>query len=154
MSLSEKFAAPVSRKKRAVSMGRSLSEVRVRLGVIGYGYWGPNLVRNFQDIAQSKVAAVADLDEKVLKSLAKKFADLCLTTRHREILRDPSIDAVVIATPVSTHYALASEALRFGKHVFSVKHFPLETLQGNFSFGINLLRGLGVTHSSAKKHAQ
>ena len=120
MSLNEKVAAPFSKKKTA-PISRSFSEVRVRLGVIGYGYWGPNLVRNFQDITQSKVVAVADLEENVLKSLGKKFTDLRLTTRHWEILRDPSIDAVVIATPVSTHYALASEALRFGKHVLVEK---------------------------------
>jgi predicted dehydrogenase len=93
----------------------------IKIGVIGYGYWGPNLVRNFAETPGATVAAVADFDTSKLALVQRRFPGCKTTTDHRELLRDPEIDAIVIATPVRTHYALALEALRAGKHVWVEK---------------------------------
>jgi predicted dehydrogenase len=102
----------------------------VRVGVIGCGYWGPNLIRNFHEIQQARVAAISDLRQERLTPYLKKIPGVRLTTRYRDILTDPSIDAVVIATPVSTHYPIASQAIRQGKHVLVEKPLTLTTQEG------------------------
>jgi len=93
----------------------------INIGVIGYGYWGPNLVRNFSGAADAQVSAVADLDEQRLGLVKKRFPAVELTTDFRSLLADSKIDAVAIATPVSSHFKLTLEALRAGKHVFIEK---------------------------------
>jgi len=93
----------------------------INVGVIGYGYWGPNLVRNFSSAANAQVAAVADLDERRLALVKKRFPVVETTTDFRSLLANPRVDAVAIATPVSSHFRLALEALRAGKHVFIEK---------------------------------
>ncbi len=93
----------------------------LRVGIIGAGYWGPNLVRNFNEAPGATVVAVADLDPERLGALHKRFPAVRTTTDHRTILNDPGIDAVCIVTPISTHRPLAEEALAAGKHVFVEK---------------------------------
>jgi predicted dehydrogenase len=93
----------------------------VRIGVIGYGYWGPNLVRNFYETPGVQVACVSDLRAERLKHLVSRYPTVRVTVDHRELIADPGIDAVVIATPVSTHFDLAMRALQAGKHVFVEK---------------------------------
>lgn len=93
----------------------------ISLGVVGFGYWGPNLVRNFSIPGVSRVAAVADLDVKKLARVDERFPGIRTTTDVQDIWTDTSIDAVAIATPVATHYALATAALKAGKHVLVEK---------------------------------
>jgi predicted dehydrogenase len=93
----------------------------IRVGVIGYGYWGPNLVRNLADSSNALVVAVSDLRSERLANLNKRYPVIRTTTNHRELLADNNIDAIAIATPVSTHFPLAMEALRAGKHVLVEK---------------------------------
>ena len=93
----------------------------IRVGVIGYGYWGPNLVRNFMAAPGSAVMRVCDLREERLSSLGKLYPGLKTCTDSSELINDPEIDAVVIATPVSSHYQLALSALQAGKHVLVEK---------------------------------
>jgi predicted dehydrogenase len=93
----------------------------VRIGVVGYGYWGPNLVRNFAETPGAEVAAVADLDTNKLATVKRRFPAVHTTTNFNDLLSDTSIDAVAIATPVNTHYELAMAALRAGKHVWVEK---------------------------------
>ena len=90
-----------------------------RVGVVGLNYWGPNLVRNFNDLA--KLTWLCDLDEKQLAQIGARYPDAQTTTSFDDLLADDSLDAVVIATPVPTHYALAKQALEAGKHVFVEK---------------------------------
>jgi predicted dehydrogenase len=93
----------------------------ISVGVIGYGYWGPNLARNFSEIDETGLGAVSDLSESRL-SLARRRFPACQTcVDYRDILNDPSIDAVAVATPVSSHYAVTMEALAAGKHVLVTK---------------------------------
>ncbi len=101
----------------------------INVGVIGYGYWGPNLVRNFAEISGMKLSAVADLDTKKLDLVKRRFPAAKTTTRSKELIDDPSIDAVAIATPVSTHFELGMAALRSGKHVWLEKPMTETSLQ-------------------------
>jgi predicted dehydrogenase len=93
----------------------------VRIGVVGYGYWGPNLVRNFAETPGAEVASVADLDTQKLATVKRRFPAVTTTTNFNDLLSDATIDAVAIATPVNTHYELAMAALKAGKHVWVEK---------------------------------
>jgi predicted dehydrogenase len=93
----------------------------ITVGVIGYGYWGPNLVRNFFAAADCTVKAVADGRPERLAALAKLFPTINGVKTAEDIIHDKDIDAVIVATPVFTHYALAKKALENGKHVLIEK---------------------------------
>jgi len=93
----------------------------IKLGVIGYGYWGPNLVRNFMEAPGSTVVAVADLKLERLAPLRNRYPSLRRVSNAQELLDDPAIDAIVIASPVSSHFELALAALRANKHVLVEK---------------------------------
>jgi predicted dehydrogenase len=93
----------------------------LRIGVIGYGYWGPNLVRNFAEYPGSEVVRIADVRQERLAPIARTYPSVITTTDHRDLMKDPSIDAIVISTPISTHFELALAALKAGKHVLVEK---------------------------------
>ncbi|TMC70340.1 MAG: Gfo/Idh/MocA family oxidoreductase [Chloroflexi bacterium] len=93
----------------------------VRVGVIGAGYWGPNIVRNLLDAPGAEAAAVADLSPERLDAIRKRFPSVRVTTDYRELIDDPTIDAICVVTPVGTHRKLAEEAFAAGKHVFVEK---------------------------------
>lgn len=93
----------------------------IKVGIIGYGYWGPNLVRNFFSAKDCVVKSVADARIERLDQLAKIFPSINRVTDAQDIINDADIDAVVIATPVFTHFALARQALLSGKHVLIEK---------------------------------
>jgi predicted dehydrogenase len=95
----------------------------LRMGVIGYGYWGPNIVRNIRSIDNAELVAVCDKSPAALRRAAKGYPGVHLTTDFAEVLRSPEIDAVAVITPVWTHYELAKSALENGKHVFVEKPF-------------------------------
>jgi predicted dehydrogenase len=95
--------------------------VTVRIAVAGYGYWGPNLVRNFAELPGAAVHTVCDLDEKALESVRRRHPGVKTTTAFEQLIEDREIDAVAIATPVRSHYALALAALQAGKHVWLEK---------------------------------
>jgi predicted dehydrogenase len=95
----------------------------VRVGVIGYGYWGPNIVRNFHGIENAQVAAVCDRNPAALRRAGRSYPGVHLTSDSSDILRSPDIDVVAVVTPVWTHYDLAKAALENGKHVFVEKPF-------------------------------
>ena len=101
----------------------------IRVGVIGYGYWGPNLVRNLMETEGAKVVACADkrADRRALAE--RRYPGLPVTGDGEAILGDPDIDAVVIATPVSTHHELARRALEQGKHVLVEKPMTRTTAE-------------------------
>ena len=93
----------------------------IRVAVVGLGYWGPNLVRNFSESAMFELAGACDMRQEALDAIARRYPSIPCTTRYEDVLRDADVDAVAIATPVSTHYALARSALEAGKHVFVEK---------------------------------
>jgi predicted dehydrogenase len=102
----------------------------INFGVIGYGYWGPNLVRNFSEAPGARVAAVSDLSSARLSQVSARYPTIKTTQNHLDVLSDPTIDAVAIATPVSTHFELAMQALRAGKHVWVEKPLAANSEQG------------------------
>jgi len=93
----------------------------MHIGIIGVGYWGPNLFRNFSDLDDAQVVACADISEDRLGKVVKRYPSVKCTTNYEDILKDRDVDAVVIATPVSTHYPIAKAALEHGKHVMIEK---------------------------------
>jgi len=104
---------------------------KVIVGVIGYGYWGPNLVRNFHTLPGSRVSRIADLSESRRRHAAELYnGAIEVSADHREILDDESVEAVVIATPVRTHFPLARAALEAGKHVFIEKPLTASVAEG------------------------
>ncbi len=93
----------------------------IRVGIIGCGYWGPNLIRNFAKVEQCQVVAAADLDLIKLEYVQRLYPYLRTTTSADKLLRSEEVDAVVIATPISTHHPMARQAFECGKHVFVEK---------------------------------
>ena len=93
----------------------------IGFGVIGYGYWGPNLVRNLAEVPGARMVKVADLRPDRLALVRQRYPGVETTTDCTELVADPRVDAVAIATPVSTHFEVGSQALRAGKHVLIEK---------------------------------
>ena len=101
----------------------SIARAAVQVGVIGYGYWGPNIVRNFHSLENADVVSVCDVDDSALRRVSRTFPGIQLTTDYTDILQSSSIDVVAVVTPVWTHFELAKAALENGKHVFVEKPF-------------------------------
>jgi predicted dehydrogenase len=102
----------------------------VNFGVIGYGYWGPNVVRNLTSLDGSQVLAIAEMSAAARKRAQKAHPGITVTADASEVMTSPDIDAVAVITPVWTHYELAKAALENGKHVFVEKPFTSNTEQG------------------------
>jgi predicted dehydrogenase len=116
----------------------------IRVGLAGLGYWGPNLARNFDDLPGAELAWLADVDAARLARYGARFPQARTTTRFDDLLEDESVDAVVIATPVSTHADLARGALRAGKHVFVEKPLALSASEAEELVAIAEERGLAL----------
>ncbi len=101
----------------------------LRVGVIGYGYWGPNIVRNLRGLDGSHVELVCDKREESLKKSKHAFPEVNVCSDATEVIRSPKVDAVAIVTPVWTHYELTKAALENGKHVFVEKPFTATVTQ-------------------------
>jgi predicted dehydrogenase len=93
----------------------------IKVGVVGCGYWGPNLIRNLQQSPECQLKLVCDMNEKRLSHMRRLYPDLATTSRFEDLLNGADIDAVVIATPVRLHYEMARACLSAGKHVFIEK---------------------------------
>jgi predicted dehydrogenase len=91
------------------------------IGVIGCGYWGPNLLRNFVENESGQLRWICDLDEARLASMSRRYPFAQAAADYRKLLDDPDLDAVAVATPVATHYEIAREFLQAGKHVLLEK---------------------------------
>ena len=102
----------------------------VRLAVIGLGYWGPNLVRNLLELPEAEVAYVCDVSDEALSAVTRRYPALEGTMAFDEVLADPDVDGVALATPVSTHYDLALKALDAGKHVLVEKPLAASSREG------------------------
>jgi predicted dehydrogenase len=101
----------------------------LKAGVVGCGYWGPNLIRNFTQLQGSDVLVCADYSEDRLKHMKGLYPGLEVTTDYRDILARDDLDAVVVATPPETHHAITMEALNAGKHVFTEKPLAANSTQ-------------------------
>ena len=115
-------------KPNNLRIRQSKSDV-VRFGVIGYGYWGPNVVRNLDQLEGSKVVAVSDKSPAALNRVAKSYPHVAFSQDSADVISSPDIDAIAVVTPVWTHYELAKAALENGKHVFVEKPFTSNAAQ-------------------------
>jgi predicted dehydrogenase len=101
----------------------------IRFGIIGYGYWGPNIVRNLGSLPGACVVSLCDKNVPALRRAAQAYPGLDLSSDSAQLIASPLIDAVAVVTPVWTHYALAKAALENGKHVFVEKPFTSTVAQ-------------------------
>jgi len=113
----------------ASARGNGKGQNVIRVGVIGYGYWGPNIVRNLRGLDSARVEMVCDKNSAALARARKHYPELRTVSDPAEILGSPEIDAVAIITPVWTHYELAKTALNNGKHIFVEKPFTSTSAQ-------------------------
>ena len=114
----------------------------VRIAVVGLGYWGPNLVRNLWEVESTDIVAVCDQRRSAVDAIRRRYPAVRGTVRLEEVLADPAIEAVAIATPVSTHFELAAAALKAGKHVFVEK--PLAGSSAESEHLVRLASKLGL----------
>ena len=105
------------------------SPALIKFGVIGYGYWGPNVVRNLDRLDETKVVAVCDQSAAARRKAAKAYPGVLVTDDAAALMSSPEIDAIAVVTPVWTHYELAKAALQNGKHVFVEKPFTSNAAQ-------------------------
>jgi predicted dehydrogenase len=91
------------------------------IGVIGSGYWGPNLLRNFAENESARLRWICDLDEQRLSAMGRRYPATSTTRDYQELISDSDLDAIAVVTPVATHFQIAKEALRAGKHVLVEK---------------------------------
>lgn len=115
----------------------------IRVAVVGLGYWGPNLVRVLQETPDVELAWVSDVVPERLLAIKRRYPSVQATTSYDEILEDDAVDAVAIATPVSTHYDLVAAALQAGKHAFVEK--PLAASSDEALKLIDLANAQGLT---------
>jgi predicted dehydrogenase len=101
----------------------------INIGVIGYGYWGPNLVRNLAEVNRVALTAVVDSNPEKLALVQRRFPAVKTTTDFQDLIRDPAIDAIAIATPVNTHFELGMAVLKAGKHLWLEKPMTETSLQ-------------------------
>ena len=101
----------------------------MRVAVVGLGYWGPNLVRNLHEVDGADAVVVCDARSSAVDTIRRRFPALRGTTRFEDVLADPEVEAVAIATPVSTHFQLAEAALKAGKHVFVEKPLAASSIE-------------------------
>jgi predicted dehydrogenase len=116
----------------------------IRVGFIGYGYWGPNVVRNFQAINTCQVALVCDKNPQSLARVKKTYPGVEVTCDPNAVTSSPDIDAVAVVTPVWTHFELAKAALENGKHVFVEKPFTSTAAQAEQLIDLAERKGLKI----------
>src|SRR6266496_3370059 len=114
----------------------------VGIGVAGYGYWGPNLVRNFAEVESGRLVAVCDANPKRLSLVARRYPGVKVYPDFDEMLRNPEIHAVAVATPVNTHFPLVRRVLESGRHVLVEKPMAATIAEAEELIALARTRGL------------
>lgn len=114
----------------------------VRIGLIGCGYWGPNIARNFAEISEAELAAVSDLDSSRMEKLLRRYPSIECHTDAEKIIRDESIDGIAVVTSAETHFDLARRALQAGKHVLVEKPLTMDPSESEELIRIACDKGL------------
>jgi predicted dehydrogenase len=112
------------------------------VAVVGCGYWGPNLIRNFFETTHCRVQAICDSSTAQLKKMSLRYPSVALTPDYDDLLADPAVEAVAIATPVETHFDLARRALLAGKHVLIEKPMTSSSAEAELLIDLAQQRGL------------
>jgi len=116
----------------------------INVGVIGYGYWGPNVARNFSQTPGARVVAISDADEASLRRAGQSYPGISLSRTDSDLLTAKDIDAIAIVTPVSSHFELAKAALCNGKHIFVEKPFTASAAQAEQLIELAERKGLKI----------
>jgi predicted dehydrogenase len=116
----------------------------VKFGVIGYGYWGPNVVRNLQNLPDAQVQVVCDKSPAARQRIHRNHPNIYVTSDAAEVMNATDIDAVAVVTPVWTHFELAKEALENGKHVFVEKPFTSNVKQAETLIELAIQKNLKI----------
>jgi predicted dehydrogenase len=124
-SVTPSLAVPQNQNTREDSGNESV----LKFGVLGYGYWGPNVVRNLDRLENVEVVGVCDQSPAARKRILKAYPDMPVTSDSADLITSPDVDAIAVVTPVWTHYELAKAALQNGKHVFVEKPFTSNAAQ-------------------------
>lgn len=119
-------------------------EGMLNFGVLGYGYWGPNVVRNLSTIEGSQVLAIADISPTAQKRAQKAYPGVKVTADAMDVIKSADIDAIAVVSPVWTHYELTKAALQNGKHVFVEKPFTSNTAQAEELIELALKKSLKI----------
>jgi predicted dehydrogenase len=122
------MATYVTQPENVLATPKQGSDV-IRFGVVGYGYWGPNVVRNLDQLEKADLLAVCDMNASARQRVQKAHPNVTVTSDSAELIKSSDIDAIAVVTPVWTHYELAKAALENGKHVFVEKPFTSNTAQ-------------------------
>jgi predicted dehydrogenase len=115
---------------------------QIKVGVVGCGYWGPNLVRNFRSLADCKLKMICDVSQQRLAHLKSRFPEIQGTSDYRQMLSGGNVDAVVISTPVRTHFPMAKASLLAGKHTLIEKPMASSSEECEELIGIAQKKGL------------
>ena len=146
MTLLEQRRVPLERDAFSAN-GAGTEDARLRVGVVGLGYWGPNLVRVIHESAEAEAVWMCDLRPEALGALGRRFPAVRQTQDVDEMLEDESVNAVAVVTPVSTHHELAMRALNAGKHVFVEKplaassHLAVDLIEAAYERDLVLMPG-------------
>jgi predicted dehydrogenase len=116
----------------------------IRIGVLGYGYWGPQIVRNFHGAEDCQVAVVCDRSSEALRRVKQTYPSVAVTQDPSEVLTGTNVDAVAVVTPVWTHFELAESALKNGKHVFVEKPFTSTAVQAQRLIDLAIAKNLQI----------
>src|SRR5947209_204800 len=116
----------------------------IKFGVVGFGYWGPNVVRNLASLEGAQVVAVADKSQTARRRCQKSYPGIQLTADSSELMSSTEIDAIAVVTPVWTHFELAKAALENGKHVFVEKPFTTSVEQAEELIGLAIRKNLKI----------
>lgn len=116
----------------------------ITVGIVGYGYWGPNLVRNFRSIPDCRLKAVCDLSEQRLKQMRSLYPEVNGETEFAKLVNDPEIDAIVVATSARLHFPMAKAALEAGKHVLIEKPMACATSECEELIALSKQKGLTI----------
>ncbi|MCU1301815.1 MAG: ydgJ 3 [Candidatus Sulfotelmatobacter sp.] len=119
----------VQPENSAIAQSAGLTENTVKFGVIGYGYWGPNVVRNLEQLEQADVLTICDVSPAARNRASKLYPQIDVKSDPADLISSSKIDAVAVVTPVWTHYELAKAALEHGKHIFVEKPFTSNVAQ-------------------------
>ncbi len=123
------MATFVTEPQDSNSMLDQKDKALVRFGIVGYGYWGPKVIRNLSLLEEAKVVAICDKSEASRRKAEQSYAGVRVTDNANELMTSPDIDAIAVVTPVWTHYELAKAALENGKHIFVEKPFTSNSAQ-------------------------
>src|SRR5271166_153505 len=116
----------------------------LKFGVIGYGYWGPNIVRNLDGVEEVRIQAIADKSATARQRAAAKYQGVRVTADAFEVISSTDIDAIAIVTPVWTHFELAKAALENGKHIFVEKPFTTTSAQAEELINLAATKNLKI----------